>query len=556
MKRQKKMNCKYAIRLSQLLSIIIFFVFQSVYSQDFPQSDQRTESVLSLMGLGADNMTQMPDLKDGTMLMASVNEDEYRVDAGDVFIIKVDVKGPAFKIFNSIVTPDGYLIIPDAPTVYVRYMTLREAKYQIDKVLKKNFPQATVESYLFQIHPIRVSVLGAIPIPGKIMLNSSDRLFDAVTGMINPFLNDTTILFNWDIVSFRNIEIRRTNETKSYDLLKYKFMGERNENPYLMDEDIVYINFRDSTRHIVSVRGAIARPVEFEYKHGDRLITAIRFASRLLPTADSSRIELVRFNEKTSGLESFTLSFPGDSSLMLRSDDRIYVREKVKYHKKYSVYIKGEVKYPGEYAIENGKTFLSDIIEQAGGFTDDAAILSSSVLRKKALITDEEELKRLQKIRPEEMTSEEASYYRLRTRENRYIVTVDFNKLHIDKDLKSDVPLFDKDFIIIPERTMTVFVSGGVVSPGNITYRPDWTYENYINAAGGFTDLARESWITIINSKTGKWIDIDDDEQVREGDIIFIPERDRADWYSWFLHGLGVVAQISAVVLVVITLAK
>ena len=550
------MNYKYTIRLSQLLSIIIFFVFQNVYSQDSQKSDQRTESVFSLMGLGADNMTQMPDLKDGTMLMASVNEDEYRVDAGDVFIIKVDVKGPAFKIFNSFVTPDGYLIIPDAPTVYVRYMTLREAKYQIDKVLKKNFPQAIVESYLFQVHPIRVSVLGAIPIPGKIILNSSDRLFDAVTGMINPFLNDTTILFNWDIVSFRNTEIRRTNETKSYDLLKYKFMGERNENPYLMDEDIVYINFRDSTRHTVSVTGAIARPVEFEYKHGDRLITAIRFASQLRPTADSTRIELVRFNEQASGLESFTLSFPGDSSFMLRADDRIYVREKVKYHEKYSVYIEGQVKYPGEYAIENGKTFLTEIIEQAGGFTDDAAILRSSVLRSNALITDEEELKRLQNIRPAEMTVEERSYYRLRTRENRYIVTVDFNKLYIDKDLKSDVPLFDKDLIIVPERTMTVFVSGGVVSPGNITYRPDWTYEEYINAAGGFTDLAREGWVNIINSKTGKWIDIDDDAQVREGDIIFIPERDRRDWLSYFWQSLGVVAQVSAIVLVVVTLAK
>jgi protein involved in polysaccharide export with SLBB domain len=214
------------------------------------------------------------------------------------------------------------------------------------------------------------------------------------------------------------------------------------------------------------------------------------------------------------------------------------------------------VKYPGEYPIENGKTFLSDIIEQAGGFTDDAAILSSSVLRSNTLFIDEKDLKRLQNVRPAEMTVEEKSYYRLRTRENRYIVTVDFNKLYIDKDLKSDVPLFDKDLIIVPERTMTVFVSGGVVSPGNITYRPDWSYKDYINAAGGFTDLARESWVTIINSKTGKWIDIDDDEQVREGDIIFIPERDRSDWYGWFLHGLGVVAQISAVVLVVITLTK
>lgn len=556
MKRQKNMNCKYAIRLSQLLSIIIFFIFQSVYSQDFPQSNQRTESVLSLMGLGTDNMTQMPDLKDGTMLMASVNEDEYRVDAGDVFIIKVDVKGPAFKIFNSIVTPDGYLIIPDAPTVYVRYMTLREAKYQIDKVLKKNFPQATVESYLFQVHPIRVSVLGAIPIPGKIMLNSSDRLFDAVTGMINPFLNDTTILFNWDIVSFRNIEIRRTNETKSYDLLKYKFMGERNENPYLMDEDIVYINFRDSTRHMVSVRGAIARPVEFEFIKGDDLKTAVRFASGLLPTADSTRVELARFDSDRKSLRTEILSFQADSNYTLQPDDRIFVREKKQYHKKYSVFINGEVYYPGEYPIENGKTYLSEIIERAGGFTDDAALLSSVIQREQTNIMDEKELKRLQSIRPAEMTFEERSYYRLRTRENRYIVTADFNKIFNEKDKNSDVLLFDKDLIIVQQRTMTVFVSGGVISPGNVTYRPDWTYKDYIIAAGGFTDMALESWVTIIDSRTGKWNKVDDNDQVNEGDIIFIPERDRTDWYSLFLKGLVVLAQISAVVLVVIALTK
>ena len=103
---------------------------------------------------------------------------------------------------------------------------------------------------------------------------------------------------------------------------------------------------------------------------------------------------------------------------------------------------------------------------------------------------------------------------------------------------------------------MTVYVSGGVISPGNITYRPEWTYEDYIEAAGGFTDLAREGWVSIIDSRTGKWVDVDDDDQVREGDIIFIPERDRVDWYTAFIDGLAIVAQVSAIVLVVVTLAK
>ena len=49
---------------------------------------------------------------------------------------------------------------------------------------------------------------------------------------------------------------------------------------------------------------------------------------------------------------------------------------------------------------------------------------------------------------------------------------------------------------------------------------------------------------------------MDDNEQVREGDIIFVPERDRVDLYAAFIDGLAIVAQVSAIVLVVVTLAK
>ncbi len=547
-----KLLFKY-IRFVYLISLCLPIL---VLSQDYSQSDKKEESTFSLMGLGSGGFTRMPEPQSGNMLMSSVNEEEYKVDAGDVFIIKVDVKGPAFKIFNSIVTPDGYLIIPDAPTVYVRYLTLKAAKEEIDKVLRKNFSQAMVESHLFQVHPIKVDVLGAIPLTSTLIMNSSNRLYEAVTQMIEPMILDTTIIFNWDVVSFRAVEVKRKSGTARYDLLRYKLLGDRSQNPYLQDEDIVYINFRDSTRYTVSVRGAIARPVEYEYRAGDDLKTAIRFASGLLPTADSTRVELVRFASDKKSLLTEILSFPADSNFLLKPDDRIFIREKKQYHEKFSVFLNGEVNYPGEYPIENGKTYLSEIIKQAGGFTDDAAILSSSLIRKNSTFTDEVELQRLENIRPVEMTVEEASYFRLRTRENRYIVTVDYNKLFVEMDSTSDVLLYNKDLIIIPERKMTVFVSGGVIRPGNITYRSDWGYEDYIKAAGGFTYLARESWITIIDSRTGKWNDVEDDSQVNEGDIIFIPEKDRIDWYTYFIDGLAIVAQVSAVVLVVVTLAK
>jgi len=539
-----------------VIPFLVLYSFNNVEAQDYSSKRQRIESASSLMGIGADELIQMPSIETGKMLIASVDEEKYKIDAGDVFILKVDVKGPAFKIFNSVVTPAGYLVIPDAPTIYVRYLSLKEAKAKINKVLKQSFPQATVESHLYQVHPIKVNVLGALPRPGKLTLNSSDRLFDAVSAMLDPFIIDTSVIFDWDVVSFRNIEIKRENENSTYDLLEYKLNGNRSQNPYLFNEDIIYINYRDSTRFTIAVSGAVARSIEFEYNKGDRLITAIRFAANLLPTADSSRIELVRFDENEKNLEKFILSFPSDSNFVLKSDDRIYVREKVQYHEKFSVYVEGEVNFPGEYAIENGKTYLSEIIKQAGGFTERSLLSNAMLQRKVSLLPDEEELQRLKDARLLEMNRVERSYTTLRVRENRFIVTTDFNKLFFENDQTEDVVLFDQDLIIVPQRKMTVFVSGGVNSPGNITFKPEWTYEEYIEAAGGFSDLAREGWVTIIDSKTGKWKYADEEDRIKDGDMIFVPEKDKFDWYVFFRDFLSITAQVVTIVLVVATLTK
>jgi protein involved in polysaccharide export with SLBB domain len=199
---------------------------------------------------------------------------------------------------------------------------------------------------------------------------------------------------------------------------------------------------------------------------------------------------------------------------------------------------------------------LSDVINQAGGFTSRASLMLSSVQRKKDHIPDDAELRRLQNVRPQEMTAEEVSFYRLRTRENRYLVSVDFIKLFAEMDSTRNIILLNEDLILIKEKTNTVFVSGGVISPGDIKYQKDWCYEDYINAAGGYTDLARESWTRVIDARTGKWLEADDEIPVNEGDIIFVPEKDQLDWYRFFVDTVGLVAQIGAIALVLITLSK
>jgi len=542
--------------MSILIKLLFVFLLLSIVVR--AQTTNRTQTnPLSMLGLGEDVSLNMPDLKSAEMMTSSVDEYEYVVDAGDIFILKIDVQGPAFKIFNSVVTPDGYLVIPDAPTIYVKGMILHDAKTKIDKILQKSSPRAQVESHLFQVHQVSVSILGAIPLPTTIRMKSSDRLFDAIAELVNPSLSDTSLLFDWDEVSFRNIEVKREESSEKYDLLKFKLNADRSNNPYLRDQDIIYIQYRDSSKYVVEVYGAVGKPVAFEFNNDDKLTLALQFASGLLPFADSSRIELVRFDAKApSQINKIILAYPQDSSFVLQPDDRIYIREKFNYHKKSSVMIEGEVKYPGLYAIETGKTTLSEVIDQAGGFTSRASLMLSSVQRKKDHIQDDSELRRLQNMRAQEMTPEEVSFYRQRTRENRYLVSVDFIKLFAEMDSTRNIILLNEDLILIKEKTNTVFVSGGVHSPGDVTYNPAWGYEDYIKAAGGYTDLARESWTRVIDARTGKWLEAEDETPVNEGDIVFVSEKDQLDWYRFFIDTIGLVAQVGAIALVLITLSK
>jgi protein involved in polysaccharide export with SLBB domain len=348
---------------------ICFFVIKAS-AQSFSQIDENRQSALSILGLDQAKQSVLAEFPTSEMMIASVNEHEYHVDAGDVFILKIDVEGPASKVFNSIVTSDGFLVIPDVPSIPVQNLTLKAAKNKINQILTKYFPRAHIEAHLLQIHPIHVTILGALPRPGKITIRSSDRLFDAVSTIIQPQIADTTIDFEWKTISFRNVEIKRRHGFTQYDLLKFRLTGDITQNPYLMDEDIVYINYQDTLEHNISVSGAVGSSIEVEYKQGDSLGLALDFASGLLPTADSSRIELVRLETNADTFFTKFLKFPDDSGYQLLPDDRIYVRKKLPLKNSDEVLVRGEVKYPGIYAIESGESKLSEVIKRAGGFTD------------------------------------------------------------------------------------------------------------------------------------------------------------------------------------------
>ena len=566
---------------------LLLFLFSIANSQDF-QKDKDYNEILKMLGInkgqGIDKLSQTSQLN------ISINPDEYMVDVGDVFIIKIDVKGPASKIFNASVYPEGYVVLEDVPSVFVKKMLLKDAKKAIFKSIKSKYKEALTEVFLFSIHPIEVTVLGAVKNPGILEMKSSDRLYTAFQLAIkedpqekmalqqemypyDPYKNlkefetikteldekekdKVNPLIAYPDISLRNVTIERNGKRLVFDLLNFEKTGNIKNNPYLQNEDIIHFPYVDNEKYQVHVKGAVGNEIIFEYKEKETLKTALVMAGGLLPSADSTRIRLDRFVSGSNRLQSQLLQMPKDSIFTIYPDDRIFVKFKSSFHLKSSIEILGEIKYPGKYAITDGETTLLEMIDQAGSFSERASLKNAMLIRTKYLPEDKE-LNRLKKMPVSDMTTMEQSYFKLRSRENLKIVSVDFVKLFEENIKSENVILRDQDIIMIPEIKNIVFVSGGVFSPGNITHQPNWSYLDYINSAGGFNQRAIESKTKIIKSKTGVWLDAEDDEVViEEGDIIFVPEEEETDWYFVFREAMTITFQVATITLLVANLVR
>lgn len=505
---------------------------------------------------------------------SSINQDEYIVDAGDVFTIKIDIPGPAVKIFPATVTSDGNILLPDAPSVYVKDLNLNEAKSKILNSIRKANIDSRIEIFLQQIHPITVTVLGALETDVQQQLTSASRLFDAVQNVISISKHNElvtreslTVTDNYNSptnnspedarsidekIALRKVELIRKGVSKEYDLLKFRTKGDNTYNPYLMDKDIVIIPYKGVYEHQISVEGATGKDTEFEYLYGDKLSDAIEFAGGLETSADSANIDIYRFKEDNVSIERLTASSQNAENFILKPNDRIYVRYKPFYHPKFTVEIQGQVKYPGTYAIEEGKTTLREVLQKAGGISGKAALRNAKIIRSKFQLEDKE-LNRLRRMTVEEMNELERNYFRLRTREDLRIVVTDFENLLSDSNSfeSSSVYLRDQDIIIIPAEQKLVFVSGGVLFPGNVVYNESMIANDYIDLAGGFNSRARKNDVKVIKSKTGTWLDMDSKSSIEEGDIIFVPEKVDRDWWAVFKESLLILTQFATIAVVI-----
>lgn len=195
------------------------------------------------------------------------------------------------------------------------------------------------------------------------------------------------------------IRTRRDNpEEKSYvriSLTSIRANPSAPDNLVLEPFDRLLVQSRELFSDVfsVQVKGAVRNPGEYQWNESLKLQDLIALAGGLRFEAASDRIDVfrvvIRQNEPTTvvvGTFAIDSAFNvlNNNSFQLQPFDIVVVRNLPEFELQKMVTVRGEVRYPGEYALIDKNEQISSILKRAGGLTGEAFPPGATLYRPEA----------------------------------------------------------------------------------------------------------------------------------------------------------------------------
>jgi protein involved in polysaccharide export with SLBB domain len=532
--------------------------------------------------LGSQKISQPPTSVEGMTFESGIDPAEYHLGPGDVLECRFWTSD---EIFYPVVSADNMLFIPHIGAYDVRNKTLAQIRDDVLHAVAGSFASRKqdtnhppVSLALYQPRKIYVTVRGDVATPGVYALSAASRADVAIdiANKLDPSLQpsrepgtqkqmDIEQLGKKRLESFfgereaepaskRYISVAHEDGTiDRIDLVRYNSMHDQKASPPLRQGDVVVVPFRDILHPSIGVYGAVQSPGEFEFVQGDSLSSAIKYAFGPSANADLHHVELTRIGKDDTispplvyDLESINSHMTPDVSLA--PNDRVIVRSIPEENRAAVVEVRGEVGEPGVYPIEDGRTALSQVIQEAGG-------LSSKAYPAAGIIKRHSHYERLtagspdevaQTTRLENLTVGDTSSFERQLSMRPTTVVTDMYRLFVQGDRSADVKLEDGDEIIVPKCPTSVYVYGFVNNAGFVNYQRDAPLQYYIAQAGGYADGSMKSGTVVIKLRTKAWMD-PSDTKIEPGDEILVPKQpDLSEEYK--LQLLQTIATIATAV--------
>lgn len=463
-----------------------------------------------------------------------IKPSEYIVGPNDLFTL--GLYGFVNQQVPLYVSLEGSVVIPTVGEISLANLSLREAKEKVVKAVKKRYYSSDVSFTLTQPRTFLVKVNGLSQ--GIYEVSPVMRVSDLMSRVFYDTTNVTNVYnqkfnqaeFFQTQTSMRNILLtRKDGSIVKVDLYKYFITGDNKFNPQFLEGDLLKIPMNQLDKNFITINGAVQLAGGYEYSPGDNLETAIGLARGFDTYAEQDSILIYRPYINNKGFDVIQLSYSKHKDYQIENFDRIFVKYNTDFRKKVTVLVLGEVSRPGYYPISFKSTTLKEVVEMAGGVTENAYLPLSILFRKYDKEYSEKDSSEIfvnQRTNDLLVTDKDFTNFQLDVKSRRGRVIVDFEKLLLKNDLSQDIILENEDIIYVNDDKKVVYVYGSVNNEGYVKFEEGKNYEYYIEKAGGYALSAEESDTRIIKFNSRGWYKPDEIE-IKSGDFVYVPKKQK-----------------------------
>tara|TARA_B100001769_G_scaffold264997_1_gene249800 strand:- start:1528 stop:3354 length:1827 start_codon:yes stop_codon:yes gene_type:complete len=411
----------------------------------------------------------------------------YMLDKGDV--LQIQLVGQNDFNEELLINSDGSISFPDIGQIIVAGLSLDEASRLIQSKVSSAFIGTEAFINLAGIRDVNILVTGNAQNPGIYTLTGNSNILHAISasGGISEY------------GSLREINLLRNNTIiESLDVYDLLIDGQYNLKKRLRSGDVIFVEAR---KNIVTIDGAVNRPAKYEVSDEQNLDSIIKYANGISRTADRENFSLERILDGT--LKSIPVRSESQFKTINAEDgDLIYIREYPYRQAK----ITGAVLKPGSYTMAEGET-INDLIDKAGGFTDNAYKFGAIYQNQDAKLINEQSkeilyqefLDNIIAVSQQSAGSFDLGPVIQLTQE---IKNTEANG-RVVIDLLNDGSDFynvqESDELFIPERNNVVYVYGEISTEGAVMYSELQDVEYFVEKSGGYKQFADNKSIYILH---------------------------------------------------------
>ncbi len=334
-----------------------------------------------------------------------------------------------------------------------------------------------------------------------------------------------------------------TRSLLSFDVRKALANDPMHNIPLKREDEILISSvqeLKDSFK--ITIQGEVRLPGEYDYLENitlrDLILQAGGFTDAAFKNIEIARLikrdSIASYDFKASTI--INTEIDGDlsmanASVLLKPYDVITVRRKAGYTLPESIFVNGQVQYPGPYALASRTERVSDLLRRSGGYTPDAN--PSGAYLKRMLTKEEKEKKETAKDIQKNLSLMDTTTIKdieEGIKKEYHKVPIDLPYIMKNPGSIQDLVMRANDELVIPKFDGQVKVSGSVLLETQVPYSPDYSFKDYISSAGGF---AADSWrkrayIIYANGKastTKKFLGFKKYPKVLPGSEIVVPKR-------------------------------